>query len=121
MTKSVEIRIIRLELIIKKERKVNIMTNVDTAVTILNQLGGKRFTAMTGAKNFGIVSGGNGIGFMIPRSNGIRGVRIILSGLDLYDMVFLDSKFDLVREFKGVYNDQLQDIFTEVTGLSTRL
>lgn len=88
---------------------------------ILSQLGGNRFIAMTGAKNFGILSEKNGIGFMIPRANGVRGIRIRLNSMDLYDMEFLNTKFKVVKEFKGVYNDQLQNVFTQVTGLYTSL
>lgn len=96
-------------------------TNMEIATTILQQLGGNRFIMMTGAKNFGIMSKERGIAFTIPRHNGIRGVRVYLNSLDTYDMHFLNNKFEVSKEVNGVYNDQLQEVFTRETGLYTHL
>ena len=97
------------------------MENKKIAYEILKQLGGNRFIAMTGAKNFGITAGNNGIAFSIPRTNRVKYVRITLNGLDTYDVEFLNTKLKLIIKRINVYNDQLQAVFTAQTGLYTRL
>ena len=90
----------------------------------LKQLGGNRFIAMTGAKNF--VVGPKGMGFKIGRNaKNVNYVRIDLDrGKDLYDMYF---NFVSVRgvkvksKVKGVYADQLRGMFTKHTGMYTSL
>jgi len=99
------------------------------ANTILEQLGGNRFRAMTGAKNF--VGGESQLTFSIPRARDslskryINKVAITLDhGHDTYDMKFYNirgANVEEVRSFEGVYNDQLQEIFTSVTGLYASL
>ena len=88
----------------------------------LKQLGGNKFIAMTGAKNFGF--GSKGMVFKIGRnSKGVNYVRIDLRN-DLYDMEFIQmraGKEKIKSKIKGVYNDQLQKIFTKHTGMYTRL
>ena len=97
------------------------------AVTILKQLGGKQFEILTGAENFAVATddkGNKGLSFTIPRSNNIRGIQIYLNGLDLYNMNFIKihgDKFEVLHSLENVYCDQLQEIFTEKTGLHTRL
>lgn len=106
---------------------------------ILNQLGGNRFIVMTGAKN--LVYDDNSLRFRIGK-NASRAnmVRITLNGLDLYDMEFIrytpgklivnhktltvttrEEKTEVIKVFKDVYCDMLQELFTDVTGLYTRL
>jgi len=90
----------------------------------LQQLGGNRFIAMTGAKHFGV--GPNGMSFKIGRnSKRVNHVTIDYDrGRDLYNM-----KFDWVtikgiknkKTLKGIYADQLQDMFTKYTGMYTSL
>ena len=95
------------------------------AVTILDQLGGNRFIAMTGAKSFAFT--GKGLRFRLPGNNfarhGINEVEIILKN-DTYNMIF-SRRFGLknigVQTVCGLYADQLQGIFTSVTGLATHL
>jgi hypothetical protein len=91
------------------------------ARTILEQLGGGRFVAMTGARAF--VSTGKGLRFRLPcRKANV--VEITLTPSDEYDMRFWLLRGDNVKEvkrFEGVYFDQLQDLFTEATGLYTHL
>ena len=94
------------------------------AQTLLKQLGGRKFTTMTGAKDFGI--GKDGLHFKIGRnSKGVSHVRINYSrGRDLYDMAFLAvrmGKVKIKKQIKGVYADQLGEIFERYTGLYTRL
>lgn len=111
--------------------------NHEIATTILQQLGGKRFIVMTGAKDFTTID--NGLRFKIGR-NGSKAnmVEIKLNGLDLYDMEFVkyspahlsinhkkgtaDWKEEVrktVREFHDIFFDQMQELFTETTGLYT--
>ena len=90
----------------------------------LKQLGGNRFIAMTGAKNFAV--GPKGMGFKIGKNaKNVNYVRIDLDrGKDLYDMYF---NFVSVRgvkvksKVKGVYADQLRGMFTKHTGMYTSL
>ena len=96
------------------------------ADTIRMQMGGNRLAVMTGAKNFTFDTNGE-LSFRIPRAkNGINCVRISLNGLDLYDMELIKIKrgtYELIEINKAtnVYNDQLQAVFTENTGLYTHL
>ena len=90
----------------------------------LKQLGGNKFIAMTGAKNFAV--GPKGMGFKIGRnSKGVNYVRIDLDrGKDLYNMEFIQmraGKLKVKSKVKGVYNDQLQKMFTKHTGMYTSL
>ena len=93
---------------------------------VLKQLGGNRFIAMTGAKNFIRDDKKQQISFKIGKnSKGITHVRITLNSMDTYDMEFLSIRGTSMPKVKskarGVYNDMLQDIFTEHTGLYTSL
>ena len=89
----------------------------------LKQLGGNKFIAMTGAKQFSV--GPKGMGFRIGRNaKSINYVRIDLKSTDLYDMEFIrirGSKIKVVKKVTGVYNDQLQKMFTKYTGMYTSL
>lgn len=92
------------------------------AHTILQQLGGRRFITMTGARN--LVDCGNSLMFHIPETKRINHVKIILTDDDLYTMRFgriCKLDYQLTEEVNGVYCDQLQAVFTEVTGLYTYL
>ena len=93
------------------------------AKTILQQLGGGRFIAMTGAKNFG--SSRNSLQFKIGRnSKSISHVIITLKSSDLYDVEFIrmrGTSRKVVKKLKGVYADQLGKIFTKYTGMNVRL
>lgn len=93
------------------------------ASTILKQLGGNRFIAMTGAKKFSF--GPLGIGFKIGRNcKSINYIRINLNGLDLYDIEFIrirKSNLKVIKKIDNIYNDQLQSTFTTYTGLNTHL
>lgn len=128
------------------------------ATTILNQLGGNKFIAMTGAKNFIAVK--DGIRFNIGK-NGSKAnmVQIVLKWDDTYTMQFWakgrevnpcaiimkyagkglgEAEFNeavkkatekaiknaepkMLKEFDGIYCDQLQELFAEYTKLYTRL
>jgi hypothetical protein len=92
---------------------------------ILRQLGGNRFIAMTGAKNFARDDTKQMIVFRIERNAaGINYVRITLNSMDLYDMEFISMrKFEMKikSHAEGLYSDSLESTFTEHTGMYTRL
>jgi hypothetical protein len=93
---------------------------------ILNQLGGNRFIAMTGAKN--LISHGDGLSLRFPQKKGKNYLKITLNAWDTYNL-----EWGMIRNKQGipgytkkkvvedVYSDQLQEIFTEETGLYTTL
>lgn len=102
---------------------------------IYNQLGGNKFVVMTGSKNF--LDDGNTLRMALAK-NASKANRlwITLEADDTYTMrffrytaprfstktyTFSDEKITEVRTIKGVYCDMLQELFTEVTGLYTRL
>jgi hypothetical protein len=98
---------------------------MNKASIILQQLGSNRFIAMTGAKAFGVVANGEGLGFRIPKSkDGINHIEIVLNGKDLYDMTFskiVKYKLTVVSVKNDIFCDMLQEVFTDVTGLYTKL
>ena len=97
------------------------------AKTILEQLGGQRFIAMTGAKNFMVID--NGLQFDLPRTrhfvkDGINKIQVHLDPTDTYTMMAFRQKglnTDLLKDEGGLYWDMLQYTFTEFTGLDTHL
>jgi hypothetical protein len=109
------------------------------ANTILQQLGGNQFIAMTGSSKFIAVDGGNTLLMkLVLNKSGCNVLRVTLDADDTYTMVFQYEQVtpikklvfnpDLPRlkvskqqEFNGVYCDQLKDIFEEVTGLFVTL
>ena len=107
--------------LIKKKKIKESGRNI--AKTILQQLGGNKFIAMTGAKNLGFTN--NGLQMKIGRnSKGITHVIISLKSTDTYDVKFIKMRGvnrKVVKKLKGVYADQLGKIFTKFTGLRTRL
>ncbi len=129
--------------------------NQQIANVILQQLGGRRFVAMTGARC--LVAIDNGLRFRIGR-NGSRAnmVSIVLRGDDTYTMTFMyvrnppnkctllmkylgrgmepetalrkieqqsdpDKMVQTLKEYKGIYCDQLEELFRDFTKLNTRL
>ena len=100
------------------------------AVTILQQIGGRRFIAMTGSHDF--INLGNGLRMSLSRNKTSANRLEILydEGADLYNMRFYRRTFSIktcevktkdIKTYDGVYCDMLEDIFTDVTGLYTRL
>jgi hypothetical protein len=106
---------------LEQERRIN---NMETAETILKQLGGGRFKVMTGAKNFCAIE--NGLSFRIPKTpaSPINYVEIKVNGLDLYDLTFkriYRSKVEKISDASDISCDQLQAVFTKNTGYDTHL
>jgi hypothetical protein len=113
------------------------------ATEILKQLGGNKFIAMTGSKNFlsGADKKGNPYLSMKLTKNLLKAshMRVTLTPLDVYTIEFLKVKKTLVEEYAkigikiydeelvtlktidNVYCDMLQNIFTENTELYTHL
>ncbi len=100
------------------------MSNLTVAKTILEHLGGNKFCMMTGAKN--LAGDENSLSMRIGRnSSNSNYLKITLNSMDLYDMKFckLTRKFEekSITEYSDVYNDMLTDVFTEHTGMYTKL
>lgn len=96
---------------------------MEQANTILQQLGGARFQIMTGANSFMAVEGG--LQFRIPRAKDtINCVSIKLNRNDLYDLQFMTIwglKVTTKNVATDVGSEQLEQVFSKVTGLATRL
>ena len=120
------------------------------ADTILQQLGGRRKLSMfIGAKNFASDNGGKTLVFTFSnkKRSGPNHVKITLNSMDTYDIQFSrigqkaqvmepdvkakykslgmkppkDAYSKKIKSFKGIYDDQLIDIFEKTTGLYLRL
>lgn len=95
------------------------------AIDILDQLGGNRFIAMTGSTNFVYDNEKQSISMQLRRNNAkAKYLKIILTVMDVYTMQFITFKNNelvILKEYNNVYNDMLQSIFTNVTGLNTHL
>ena len=104
-------------------RQYNDMIEEFDANTLLQQLGGRKFMAMTGAKDFG--SSSKSLQFKIGRnSKSISHVIITLKSSDLYDVEFIrmrGTSRKVVKKVKGVYADMLPKIFKKYTGMNVRL
>jgi hypothetical protein len=111
--------------------------------TIIEQIGGNKFLVMTGSKfkYFGY----DELGYvylmvgLTRNQSKAQYLKIQLNGNDLYNLTFsrikktqnpeykalgikiYDEEIIIIKEYKDVYADMLQDIFTSVTGLYTRL
>ena len=100
------------------------MSDMKVAKTILEQLGGNKFVAMTGAKNFGGTE--DSLSMRIGRnSSNSNYLKITLNSMDLCDMEFCKltkmGEKKSVTEYKNVYNDLMRGTFTAHTGMYTSL
>ena len=110
------------------------MSDLRVANTILEQLGGAQFIVMTGSKNF--VGDDNSLTMRLARNKSKANMlKITLTPMDDYTVEFyrytsahftrnynwIDEKRVTVKKLDGVYFDQLQRIFEDVTGLYTRI
>ena len=106
-----------------EEPKMSSEESKEIAGTILQQLGGNRFIAMTGANSFYADNGT--MGFKLPKTKpgtGIKYVKIKLDlGKDLYDLSFHKNNGDTIETIPGLFFDQLIPQFEEKTGLATSL
>lgn len=96
---------------------------MQVAQTILSQLGGNKFIAMTGASNLGGTD--NSLSFKIGKnSKKVTHVRIELNANDLYDVKFFGGRgvnLRCISEFENVYSENLVELFESETGLFTKL
>jgi len=103
----------------RKESKMTI------AKEILNQLGGNKFITMTGAKH--LTDMVDSLSFQLNSrmtKNSCNAIKITLTPADTYQIKFLQIRSTQLKTIKiidGVYCDQLQQIFTNETGLDTHL
>ena len=99
--------------------------NLEIANTIFQQLGGNKFKAMTGCKNFTSTDNGLSFHLVIRAKNSARYVKIILAPNDTYTMIFIAGMTaKTLREVDRVtdlFFDQLQEIFTDRTGIYCHL
>jgi hypothetical protein len=102
--------------------------NQEIARTIIDQLGGNRFVAMTGARNF--IAGEAQLFFALPKFTGVavNRVRITLMPSDTYRVEFYRATtrnhapvLENLTTASDVYAEDLQEVFSEHTGLLTRL
>ena len=100
-------------------------SSLRVAQTILEQLGGRRFIAMTGASE--LVGGTDYLMFRLPgglAKNGINKVKITLDWTDTYiveTMRLGPVACEIIEQSDFVYADSLQNVFTSLTGLDTHL
>ncbi len=104
---------------------------IEVANEIIRQLGGRKFTVMTGARDYMAID--DGLTFRIPGTitkNHINRVRVVLDPSDTYTVSFWvyrkqripgPPSMKKVSEHSMVYEDMLQRIFTAETGLDTHL
>lgn len=100
---------------------------MNVAQTILTQLGGNRFAAMTGAKDF--VADGETLQFKLPANFAARKinfVQITLTPADVYTVKFYQWKarqmvLEMVEQVEEVYATELREVFKNITGLDVHL
>jgi hypothetical protein len=101
--------------------------NMQVANTILDQLGGGRFAAMTGAKCFAAIE--SGVRFKLPAKagwirDGINMVTVRLTPSDTYTVEYgrlWGTKYTVIATSENVYCDTLQADFCDATGVFTSL
>ncbi|MBQ9433555.1 MAG: hypothetical protein IJU26_04980 [Synergistaceae bacterium] len=92
---------------------------------IFQQLGGRRFAAVTGSRNF--TGYNNGLTMTLAKNESeANRLAITLTPEDTYIMRFFKSSptrgtINEIEVFDDVYCDQLQDLFEQVTGFDLSL
>ena len=121
----------------------NTVLKIGNYQDIFQQIGGNKFLAMTGSKVKYYGYDKNGYVYLMfqlsKNKSKAQFLKIQLNGKDLYNMEFTRIKKTLNKEYSALgikiydeeieniktitdlYCDQLQEIFTEVTGMYTRL
>lgn len=98
------------------------MANLTVANEILNQLGNRRFIAMTGATNF--ITDANALIFKIMKNEKkVTHIRITLVA-DLYNVEFINVRglnYKTLETVEMVHAENLRNVFTANTGLDTNL
>jgi len=110
---------------------------------ILQQIGGNKFLVMTGSKVKYYGYDNNGYVYLMfkltKNQSKAQFLKIQLNGKDLYNMEFTrikktlnkeysalgiriyDEAIEIIKTYEDIYCDQLQEIFTDITGMYTRL
>lgn len=98
-------------------------TDKRVAAEILNQLGGRRFIMMVGARD--LVCSENMMAFKFMRNpSKANYCRITLNAMDTYKVEFIrihGGNIKTISVFEDIYNDSLVRTFEETTGLYTNL
>lgn len=99
--------------------------DLSVAETILEQLGGQRFLAMTGACD--LVASDRSLVFRLP-ANLVRGggnkMEITLDSSDTYTLTLFrvrGAEIAVLDQATGVFAAELQNAFRHMTGLDTHL
>lgn len=97
---------------------------MEIANTILEQLGGNKFIAMTGSHTF--IADKKALIMTLTRNKArAKQLRIELNDKDLYDMTFYNVNQDFDHEIVTRHEDApaeiIQNLFTATTGLYTSL
>ena len=96
----------------------------EVVTTILEQLGGRKFQAMTGAHNMVAVDE-NTLSLKFKGSNKANYLQVrYVPATDLYTIEIgkvRGLKYDVVDITNNAYADMLQRVFTKVTGLYTTI
>ena len=107
---------------------MNANTAQEISRTIISQLGGNQFFAMTGSKVKYYAIDGDTVTLTLKLTKnavGANHLAITLNASDTYDVKFLavTAKGDVKTkcENSGIYCDQLRGLFESVTGLRTSL
>lgn len=96
------------------------MSDLTVSKTILEQLGGNRFIAMTGSNHF--LGGADSLSFrLVPNRSKLRWMRIVLTPMDVYTVTLLNLKGVVGETHENVYAEDLRGLFTSITGLATSL
>ena len=128
-------RIMLYNKIIKGKQYTKGGNEMKVAEIILEQLGGNKFIAMTGSKNF--LSDGNKLRMTLAKNmSKANKLEITLDPDDTYTMrfykytagrlnkktfEFTEDKVTEIKTVSGVYCNMLQEIFTQTTGMYTAL
>ena len=113
---------------VKGIKQMNEQDRMQTAQTIINQLGGHKFVVMTGAKE--IYATQSGVQFKVSGKDGINFVKVDLTSADLYDVTYARKTFSrktltasnvVKASSNGLYFDMIRADFESKTGLYTSL
>ena len=121
----------------------NTVLKIGNYQDIFQQIGGNKFLAMTGSKVKYYGYDKNGYVYLMfkltKNKSKAQFLKIQLNGKDLYNMEFTrikktlnkeysaigikiyDETIETIKIYEDVHCDQLQEIFTDMTGMYTRL
>jgi len=99
----------------------DLKTTKHVSTTILQQLGAQRFILMTGAFDLG--TDGNDLGLKFRGCKSANYLNIKLNDDDTYTLLLgkIGRNYKIVFTEKGLYNNDLQRVFEDKTGLKITL